>query len=313
MELAGSKAPLGLGGKSLPLRKIFNPAVTAQQTHSTLYHHDEPAGRKRAQKTSQVPSKQKEHRLDTPQVTPGRSTPKTTKRKDPTSSAQPNPVKRVRTSQPANKKTKPSGPFGCSKCRYSPIGCGKCREIATNAPSSLPKTVTLPKIDDPRFKITPPANPNDPRCDLLGLLVHVPAKVFKMDIPGYYYNGVVTKLEEKRDDAVEVIFEDDSVKYWFPVKDVRRWIREMVKRGVDPESRMKRSTPPASVEPKADEFAATVLTSLSRSTQQQTTDVSDHDVVSSPPNKGGDVIKKGMNVSDEQAASVLQSIMHNPM
>ena len=69
--------------------------------------------------------------------------------------------------------------------------------------------------------------------DILGQAVEVPGAIFYVTTPGVFYIGDVIKPEPKHRNAVEVVFQDDGSRYWFPAKDVRKWLMEQREREDD--------------------------------------------------------------------------------
>ena len=61
--------------------------------------------------------------------------------------------------------------------------------------------------------------------DLLRQRVEVPGPVFHVHTPGYYFIGDVKRRDPQRATAVEVVFRDDQSLYWFPISDVRGWLK----------------------------------------------------------------------------------------
>jgi hypothetical protein len=62
-------------------------------------------------------------------------------------------------------------------------------------------------------------------AELIGQVVKVPGSVFFVQQPEYYI-GDIKRRDSQRRNAVEVIFRDDNSTYWFPVKDVVKWLEE---------------------------------------------------------------------------------------
>jgi hypothetical protein len=61
---------------------------------------------------------------------------------------------------------------------------------------------------------------------LIGHEVQVPGSVFFVQHPEYYI-GHIKRRDPQHRNAVEVKFRDDKLTYWFPIKDVAKWMPEM--------------------------------------------------------------------------------------
>lgn len=75
--------------------------------------------------------------------------------------------------------------------------------------------------------------PVEDLLDVIGKVVEVPGSIFYVKTPGVFYIGDIIKPEAKHKNAVEVRFRDDGSTYWFPAKDVRKWLREQWEREAD--------------------------------------------------------------------------------
>lgn len=75
--------------------------------------------------------------------------------------------------------------------------------------------------------------PTEVLSDLIGQVVEVPGAIFYVKTPGVFYIGDIIKPEAKHKNAVEVVFRDDESRYWFPAKDVRKWLKEQREREAD--------------------------------------------------------------------------------
>ncbi|KAL3133710.1 hypothetical protein ABBQ32_008205 [Trebouxia sp. C0010 RCD-2024] len=70
----------------------------------------------------------------------------------------------------------------------------------------------------------------------VGRTIDVPAPIFGVDIPDLYYRGTVLKKDNAHAGCMVVRFSEDGSKYWFPLVEIQRFLKDMQNKGRDAES-----------------------------------------------------------------------------
>lgn len=61
---------------------------------------------------------------------------------------------------------------------------------------------------------------------LVGKVVHIPATVYGINVPGMFYRAKVVKRDRKHKHAVVVsFFEDDHSHQWLPISEIKKWVQ----------------------------------------------------------------------------------------
>lgn len=68
---------------------------------------------------------------------------------------------------------------------------------------------------------------------VIGRTVDIPAPIFSVDIPDLYYRGTVLKKDPAHPGSVVVRFIEDGSRYWFPLAEVERFLKDMQSKGRD--------------------------------------------------------------------------------
>lgn len=69
--------------------------------------------------------------------------------------------------------------------------------------------------------------------EVIGRTIDIPAPIFGVDVPDLYYRGTVLKKDTAHPGSVVVRFIEDGSRYWFPVTEVERFLKDMQSKGRD--------------------------------------------------------------------------------